>query len=117
MSKLIDELTVKDLREIRQFFGNQKITKESSHPFKIGKAYFIRTVTMIVVGKLEEVHESELVLSDASWIADSGRFSDALKGGEKKLNEVEPFFDDVIVGRSAIIDATIWAHDLPKIQK
>ena len=81
----------------------------------MGENYFIRTVTMILVGRLDAVYETELVLSSASWIADTGRFYNALKEG--KLNEVEPFTNDVIVGRSSIIDATIWKHKLPKEQK
>jgi hypothetical protein len=70
---------------------------------------------MIVLGKLDKVYDAELVMSSASWVADTGRFYDALKTG--KLNEVEPFTDDVIVGRGSIIDATIWTHKLPKEQK
>ena len=83
----------------------------------MGKPYFIRTVTMTIVGKLEKVFNSELVLSTASWVADSGRFSDAIQKGS--LNEVEPFnFDEnVVIGRHSIIDATVWCHDLPTEQK
>lgn len=84
-------------------------------PWVIGKNYLIRTVTMHHIGKLEAVTKQELVLSGASWVADSGRFHDALKEG--KLDEVEPFVHDVIVGRGALIDATEWPHDLVREQK
>src|SRR3990167_4090803 len=50
-----------------------------SGPWKIGKCYLIRTVTMIDTGRLVEVTEQELVLEDAAWIADTGRFADALQ--------------------------------------
>ena len=42
---------------------------------------------------------------DAAWIADTGRFADSLKTCE--FSEVEPFPQgrEVIVGRSAVIDA------------
>jgi len=120
----IENLTLKEIRELGAIlnFGNQKVVNVDSaslHPWQIGKSYYIRTVTMYIVGKLEAVYETELVLSSASWVANSGRFHDALKGGVSKLDEVEPFPADqsVIVGRGALIDATIWAHDLPKIQK
>jgi hypothetical protein len=54
-------------------------------------------------------------LEDAAWIADTGRFADALKSG--KFNEVEPFPDgQVIVGRGAIIDA-IQISVTPREQK
>jgi len=72
---------------------------------------------MIVVGKLEAIYDNELLLSDAAWVADTGRFSDALKKGEAVLNEIEPFPDEVIVGRNSIIDATIWNHEPLKKQK
>ena len=84
-------------------------------PWQLGKNYFIRTVTMHLTGKLIFINNNELVLKDASWIADSGRFHNALKTGE--LNEIEPFIDDVIINRGSIIDATIWSHPLPNEQK
>ncbi len=76
----------------------------NEHPYKIGAIYLIRTVTMIDTGRLVAVTTQELVLEDAAWIADTGRFADALKNC--KFNEVEPFPDGrVIVGRGAVIDA------------
>lgn len=86
-----------------------------NHPYKIGAIYLIRTVTMIQTGRLVEVHDKELVLEDAAWIADTGRFSDALKNS--KFNEVEPFPDGrVIVGRGAVIDA-VEIEASPREQK
>lgn len=111
----IDNLTLGQIKELKAIFGSEQGLSIKSHPFKNGENYFIRTVTMIVCGKLEAVHDTELLMSSASWIADTGRFHDALKTGT--LNEVEPFIDDVIIGRGSIIDATIWAHKLPKDQK
>lgn len=110
----IDELTIKEARELACMFGDKR-SSGCCHPYKVGEAYLVRTVTMIVLGKLDKVFDGELVMSSASWVADTGRFYDALKTG--KLNEVEPFTDDVIVGRGSIIDATIWTHKLPKEQK
>jgi hypothetical protein len=91
------------------------MSENKKHPYKIGKSYFFRTVTMHLIGKLEAVYGKELVISSASWIADSGRFYDAIKTG--KLNEVEPFCDDVIIGRGSIIDVTEWNHEKPRVQK
>lgn len=84
-------------------------------PFEIGKCYLIRTVTNYSVGRMKETVGSFLVLSDASWIADTGRFSDALKSGE--LNAVEPYHGDVILSAGAIVDATEWRHPLPEEKK
>lgn len=87
-----------------------------THPYEIGKNYLIRTVTMIQVGKLVKVLEKELVLENASWIADTGRFYNCLKNGT--FDEVEPFPDGkIIVGRGAVIDAVVFNHELPKNQK
>jgi hypothetical protein len=75
-----------------------------SNPYKIGANYLIRTVTMIDTGRLVEVTDHELVLEDAAWIADTGRFSDALRRCD--FNEIEPFPSGrVIVGRGAVVDA------------
>lgn len=116
MTKLnIDDLTFGELKQISNLFNKQESCKPS--PYIIGTQYFIRTVTMILVGKLEKVYDDELVLSEVAWVADTGRFSDALKKGESVINEIEPFPDDVIVGRKAIVDATIWGHELLKKQK
>lgn len=106
-------MTIKEAKELAALFGNTGSVK--SHPYKVGENYLVRTVTMIQLGKLESVHDSEIILSSASWVADTGRFYDALKTG--KLNEVEPFTNDVIIGRGAIVDATIWTHSLPRDQK
>jgi len=110
----INKLTIGEIKEINSLIGNNAKIQEKSM-FEVGKAYFIRTVTMHLVGKLIGINNKELLLKDASWVADSGRFHDALKTGE--LNEVEPFVDDVIVNREAIVDATFWRHLLPNVQK
>ena len=84
--------------------------------WEIGAAYLIRTVTMIQTGRLIAVNEHELVLEDAAWIADTGRFSDALRGGS--FVEVEPFPDGhVIVGRGSIVDACALPFALPREKK
>lgn len=80
----------------------------------------IRTVTHIDVGRLKFVTDNEIVLEDVSWIADTGRFMDALKDGlESQSNsEIEPFpKGEVIIGRGSIIDACEYKHKLPDKQK
>lgn len=87
----------------------------ATDPWKIGKCYLIRTVTMIQVGRLIWFGDKELVLTNAAWIADTGRFGDCLKD-PGVIKEAEPFVNDCIVGRGAIVDATIW-HDVKVSQK
>ena len=110
----IDELTVKEIKHIQSLL---KGPIEASHPYQIGKNYFIRTVTHHLTGKLIKVTSKELVLVNAAWIADDGRFNEAIKDG--KLNEVEPFPDglEVIIGRGALIDCCEWQHLLPRSVK
>jgi hypothetical protein len=92
-----------------------KAKAKSKSPIAVGNKVFIRTVTHYLTGKIEEVGTQELVLSDAAWVADTGRFADALKTGTEKLLEVEPFPDGhVAVGRGAIIDCAMWNGDLPR---
>lgn len=84
-------------------------------PWLIGKNYLIRTVTMTDTGRLVAVTDKELVLEDAAWVADTGRFSNALLSGN--FEEVEPFpAGRVILNRSCIIEGVEIAH-LPRTQK
>jgi len=116
MSKLND-LTIGEAKELAALFGGEKPKTDKPHPFQVGKNYFIRTVTMSLIGKLEAVFDNELVLSTPAWIADTGRIMDCLMHGEKAMQDIEPFLDDIIIGRNSIIDATIWNHELPTEQK
>jgi hypothetical protein len=101
MSKL-DDLTIGEAKELARMFGGVQPCDNSA--WEIGANYLIRTVTMIDTGRLISVTPQELVLEDAAWIADTGRFADALVKAE--FGEVEPFPDgQVILGRGAIVDA------------
>ncbi len=84
-------------------------------PWEIGQHYLIRTVTMIQVGRLSFIGDKELVLEDAAWIVDTGRFHDCLKDPDS-INEAEPFIHPCIVGRGSICDATKW-HNVRVVQK
>lgn len=84
-------------------------------PFFVGKKYFIRTSTMAQLGRLKTISNNCLILEQASWIADTGRFHGFLKNGE--CSEFEGFVDDCIVPISSIIDATEWRHALFEGQK
>lgn len=89
---------------------------QNDNPFNIGKNYFIRTVTHHHTGKLVQVTQTELVLENAAWIPDDGRFQDALNKSE--FNEVEmfPANSRVIIGRGSLIDA-VEISSIPTSQK
>jgi len=80
-----------------------------------GKNVFIRTVTYHYTGRLVgQTSDGLLVLEDAAWIADSGRFGKALTYGY--LDEIEAYPDGrVVVG--AIVDVAEWGHELPRMSK
>jgi hypothetical protein len=93
-------------------------TKEKG--WVIGNNYLIRTVTHIQVGRLVDVNDKEVLLENASWVADTGRFSNMLKNGleSESSSEIESFGDGlVLVGRGAIVDVVEYKHSLPSKQK
>ena len=80
-----------------------------------GEKLFIRTVTYHLTGKLKKVIGGNfLELTDAAWIADSGRFMQCIQDGS--LNEVEPV-GKAFVNMNAIVDFFPWKHPVPTKQK
>ena len=114
----INDLTLGQIKEIQQMTGGNTSLPSQPHYYEIGEPYLIRTVTFIYTGKLVAVSEHELVLEDAAWIADTGRFADSLKD-LNKLKEIEPYPDGrVLIGRGALVDAhPVKKQTLPRSQK
>lgn len=94
---------------------SREICTGKSHSFELGKAYLIRTVTMHYTGRVVRVTDSDVVLEDAAWIADTGRYANSLSDGV--LSEVEPYPGTVAVCRGGMIDFAEWTHKLPRDQK
>lgn len=108
----LDDMTIGEARQLATLFGGQPVDNSA---WEIGQNYLIRTVTMIDTGRVVAVTPHEIVLEDAAWIADTGRFAQAIEKAE--FGEVEPFpAGRVIVGRGAVIDAVKIAI-LPRSQK
>ncbi len=107
-------LQVEDHKYIRE----DLIEKESvfipqeGEIYQLGQKYYIRTVTHHYVGRLVQKDEKDFVMGECSWIADSGRWSNALATGT--LDEVEPYPGQAIINRGAICDSSVWNHPLPK---
>lgn len=110
---MINDLTIGEIKELQSMLNN---SGGNRHPYEIGQNYFIRAVTHHYVGKLVEVFNGELVLEKAAWIPDDGRFQQALETGEYNEVELYPKDKKVIIGRGAILDATI-VPKLPTEQK
>ena len=104
------ELSVSDIRELIA-----PAAPPAPLPFKVGDKLFVRTVTYFMTGRVKEIVGAFMVMEEAAWIADTGRFHDALKSGG--FSEVEPFPNGVAYLNSAsIIDASPIA-ELPQVQK
>lgn len=114
MSIKIEDLTIKQVRDLSELFSEKPT---DPHPYRVGKSYIIRTVTMITIGRLVAVHANEIVLIEASWIPETGRYKQFIADG--MINECEPYPEDlhVIVGRGSIIDCCEWRNPLPREQK
>ena len=109
----IDKMTIGDARNVASMFGGTSAHAEPC-PFEVGKSYLIRTVTFFWVGRVARVVGAFLVLDDASWVADTGRYHKATSVGA--LKEVEPI-GRAYVGMGSIVDARDWTGDLPSDAK
>jgi hypothetical protein len=79
-----------------------------------GKNILVRTVTNFYTGRVVKETSKWLRLKSAAWIADTGRFTDAL--ALNVFNEVEPYPNPIIVMKAAIVDIT-EIDTLPTEQK
>lgn len=72
-----------------------------------GTLVMVRTVTMIQTGRVVACDGTWLRLEDACWIADTGRFADAVRTGMARGGEIEPFSSDILVNLGAAVDICI----------
>lgn len=95
----------------------KRVSINQDQPYQIGKCYLVRTVTNYIAGRIVCVGKNEIVVSDAAWIVDTGRFAEALKSA--LFSEVEPYPSGahVIIGRGAVVDATQINPSGPFVQK
>lgn len=82
----------------------------------IGENYFVRSVTFHYAGELSGITASELFFKKASWIADSGRFQQAIESCSFSEVEMYPSKSTVMIGRGSIVDA-VRIKALPTCQK
>jgi len=113
MTKTI-EVSEETYEKIKEQFEISDMFDINSYDDLIGKCFFFRTVTYHLTGRVTGIIGGTLKLKDAAWIADSGRFMQAIKDGE--LNEVEPV-GDAYVNLQAVVDFFPWKHKLPMEQK
>lgn len=90
-------------------------TKAITEPYSVGERLYIRTATYHWAGDVTFVGDGELIIEPACWVADSGRLSNAMRGGFEadSRSELEPVPGPVTINRAGIIDAIRYGHDLP----
>lgn len=108
------EVTEEQLKEIRKVVGLADVKEVNTYEDLVGGKYYFRTVTFHQVGEVKKIVGRFVYLKNASWVADSGRFMNAIKDGT--LNEVEPV-GDCFVNLDTVVDFFPWVHDMPKAQK
>lgn len=108
------ELSEETYQKIKDQLQDEEKIDISSLDDLVGGKWFFRTVTYHMVGKVERLIGKWVKLTGASWVADSGRFMDAIKKGE--LEEVEPV-GECFVNLDTVTDFFPWLHKLPKDQK
>lgn len=112
MSRTI-EVSDEIYEKIKQQLGCDSFKDLTSLEDMVGEKYFFRTVTYHMTGRVKKIIGSILELENAAWIADSGRFMDAIKQG--KLNEVEPV-GRAYININTVVDFFPWKHALPEKQ-
>ena len=114
----IDELTLGQIKEIKNLWLCKEEKKVFKSPYTIGDNWFFRTVTNYLHGEVLAITDTEIVLKGGTvvWVADTGRFTDFLKTGD--ASETEVYGDqDVVIGRGSIIDATRTKVNVKVVQK
>jgi hypothetical protein len=113
----IEELTIKQARELAAIFGGSSPSGSKRLPIHVGEALHVRTITAFFTGRVTAVAENEIELTDAAWIADEGRAAQAWKTGE--FSEVEPFpdGDKIVLNRDTFVTVRRLTTALPRSQK
>lgn len=100
--KLKEEITIDGGKEINNYED------------LVGSKFYFRTVTFHQVGEVKKIVGRFAYLKNASWVADSGRFNEAIKNGT--LSEVE-HVGDAFINLDTVVDFFPWKHSLPKESK
>ena len=108
MSKTI-EVSDEVWGKIKEIVG-EEFKEISSYEDLVGEKWYFRTVTYHSVGKVKKIVGRFAYLQEASWIADSGRFNEAIKNGT--LSEVEPV-GVAFINLDTVVDFFPWKHKLP----
>lgn len=112
MAKTI-EVSDETYEKIKEQLGADSFKDITELKDMIGEKFFFRTLTYHMTGRVKKIIGSIIELENSSWIADSGRFSDAIKKGI--LSEVEPV-GRAYININSVVDFFPWKHALPEKQ-
>ena len=102
----IEHVEKSELSKVKSKTKVKTISNGKELPFEIGGEYFFRTVTYHLTGRVVDIVGKFLILEDAAWIADSGRFHKFFTDPTNEL-EVEPFGDRLVnLNIDSIVDST-----------
>jgi hypothetical protein len=107
---MIMEIT---LQELQILFSGK--VQESGYEMYLGKKVFIRSVTHHYTGLVVKVSAMTMLIDKAAWIANDGRFNEAMRD-VSKFDEVEMYEKPVSIGLGAILDIT-EIEKLPDVTK
>ena len=107
------EVSEETLEKIKDQLGDTSFKDIGCLEDMVGEKFFFRTVTYHLTGRVKRVFGSILELDNAAWIADTGRFMQAIKEGD--LKEVEPV-GRAYININSVTDFFPWKHKLPEKQ-
>ena len=111
------EISDETFEKIKDQLSEEDYTEIDDLSDFVGKKVFMRTVTYHLVGKVKKQVGKFWLLTDASWVADSKRFSDFIKNGVvNEEPEIEPV-GEVLVNIDSVVDLYEWKHKLPNKQQ
>jgi hypothetical protein len=112
MSKLDNLLKLNALLED----SNEVEFNVEKYKMKLNEKYLLESVTKYFTGIYLGNDEDFIYLKSVCWIADTGRFADAVK---KEFDEVEPYHPDSIcrLNRGALVNVSDLKIALPTEQK
>lgn len=105
-----------ELREVLDAIGGNG---QQPIPVEVGKAYLFRTIGYHWLGRVVSVCGRWITLDDASWVADTGRYSESLAGdiGSLQSSEIEPSPRPVLVNSDHVTDAVSYPFEIPRSAK
>jgi len=110
------EISDETYEKIKDQLLGDEVKEVNNYEDLVGEKVFFRTVTYHALGEVKKVVGRFVQLKNASWIADTGRFSDFIKSGLQTGTEVEPVGEQFL-NMDTVVDFFFWKHELPKTQK